>query len=243
MLIFDSIQSMDSPDEEPGNGSITLQTIPHLFNWEGEFSQLLKDSYHSKTVKERTDLLLDGFLQSPNIINMYMVFEAFDDLFTELKFDRDHVTKLVEFKNKNGFGHIHPYFLCNLRFLKSCHRYFLDMLLRCEDLVSTVKSKKVESNECVSVVKFVNQNSIYSFFIDECRFKVHVKGKPRTINAFDILLESDTLKAESIHLIFRVVSIYKEKLSIGYHMAFQSWKGAPMLLLLSDARSQSLTDS
>ena len=236
MLKPNSIQSMNSSAEETGNERIKLQEIPHLFHWKGEFDEIRSACRDSKTPKERTSLLLDGLLQSPSIKNMYMVFEAFEEMyvFLTLKFDEDHVAKLIEFKNKNGFGHVHPFFLCDLRFLRYRHRNFLDLLLRCEDLVSCVKSEITESDDCVSATKFLNQDSIYSFHVipDALResgnrpvIKVHVKGYLG--NAFNMQLESDTLDAKNIHIIFRVMAIYNEKRTISEYMHFQSWFSKP----------------
>ena len=224
---------MESSAEGTRNERFELQEIPHLFQWKGEFYETRSASSALETPKERTDLLLNGFLQSPNIKNMYMVFEAFEDISSRLEFDEDHVAKLVEFKNKKGFGHVHPYFLCHLDLLKNKYPYFLDMLLRCEDLVSSVKSRKIESCDCVSATKFLNQESTYSFSIPRALVgsgdypvsEVHVKGGLG--NDFNVQLKSDILKAKNIHIIFKIIAIHNKKRDISEYMHFQSWYGKP----------------
>ena len=224
---------MESSTEGIGNKGFKLQEIPHLFHWKGEFDEIRSALYALETPKERTDILLNGFLQSSNIINMYMVFEALEDVSSRLEFDENHVSKLVEFKNKNEFGHVHPYFLCHLDLLRYKYPYFLDMLLRCEDLVSSVMSEKIESRDCVSATKILNQESTFSFSLPSALcdignypvIEIHVKGGLG--NVFDIQLKSDVLKAKNIHIIFKIIAIHNKKYDISEYMHFQSWCGKP----------------
>ena len=221
-------------------------TISHLFQNKFEFRELASCLRELSSPRQQLYVWLDGILSSESVKNLYMAFELFEEFYPQLPFmnckgegsfndifDEAALNKLVRFKTRQRCCTVHPHFLCELVHIKNYGQNVLDKLLRCEDLVSSSHSKRVECLRLVPSVEFILVASDHWFRFaslngDMTTFTV--KLVPGLMSEFDMQLvgdESGSVTADNVHLIFQEFYITEEENQNPFFMHFLSWHGKP----------------